>query len=278
MGIDLRLEQLKLGGAQVELLHPDIFHQFPDLFHHPVEAGTQDGQLVVAVFAGTHGKISLPGLPRHLAQPLDRLRDILCDLAADQERPHQDKGVHDPAHLKRRHHVRADLFPQRLQVGRFIIDISLDLVLDQLCQDPDVHIQAFHIPVIGTAHQRVLLDLPHPVFQGIQTFQDAVQAVPGIVRVRAVIQFTEILPGFVDHQIGSLRIYQFFRPFRIDRDDVHEIVHIFLKSQVIGVRPGDIGNDAVVLGGKTVHQEKQIDDHHCQGDQAYQQEHIQPLF
>ena len=246
MRINLRLKKFQFCGSKIKLLHTDVFYEFPDLFYHPVKTGSQDSQLIIAVLTGTYRKISLSRLPCHFAETLNRLCNIQCNLTADQKRPYQDERIHHYAHPQGCHHVSPDLLTKCLQIGCLIIDIPLDLILDQFCQYPDIHIQPLHIFIVGTAYQSIIFDLFNPVFQRIETLQYTVQTVSGIIRIRFVIKLPEVFSRFLDHHIRLFRIYQFFRPLRVDHNDIHQIIHIFFKRQVIGVCHGNIRNDTVI--------------------------------
>ena len=207
-----------------------------------------------------------------------RFCDLRHDPPADEQRRCDDPHEHDANDLNRTVHIQTDSLPHHFEVCRLIINILLDLLLDQFCQDADIDIQALHIFFIISCHERILLDLGHTVLKRVQTLQDPPKLRPRILLFGLIVQGLERPSRLIDHRMGALGIRQFSGTFRIHHDNIHYIIDVFLELNVIFICHGNIFPDRVIAVRKPVHRKDQIYDHDGERNKADGQKHTKASF
>ena len=171
MRVDLLLQKPQVGFAHLSLILFDLRHKSFQTLCHQIHTVRQNSHLILRLHLRSCREISFRHLLRHSGKNSDRPYDVRHNHHNQNCHHKNQQGEKYAAEYSKAVHLHVQLVRQILHAFRLIIDIRLNIILNQLCQDINIIVKHLDIDIIPHIRLQIRPNVIHAILQCVNIAQ-----------------------------------------------------------------------------------------------------------
>ena len=249
MRINLLLQQSELCLSHLPFILTNLHHHHRKMLRHIIDTDSKRRQLPVAFFIRPNREITLCNLMSDLTKSQNRSRNTPRNSGFDNRHKHSQSNKQEDHTDNKGNRLLIQGSPHHLHTLCLIVDIVLNVILYQLCQNIDVVVQHLDVLIVMPTLLQIEAYVIHTFPQGINIAKKILEPAAGS-RIRCNgFQFPEIALKLIQKRIRILQRIRYRNLIKgrpAHHDLIQVFIHFFFKRQIIAVRHCHIADHAVI--------------------------------